>query len=102
MREFRGDFEVVMVGVVGWVGENEGEMMRREEGEKKGLRFYGEMKNERRFDMRMRVMVREGRVVSEVEGGVDVKNMGEGRGGEGVRGGMEVYMNGEVVRKWDE
>ncbi|ENG8164548.1 phage tail protein [Escherichia coli] len=97
-----GDFDLLIVPVLAWLRENQPDIMTTDEGQKKGFTFYADINNDSSFDISISLMLTERTLVSEVEGALHVKNIPEPTPPEPVTRPMELYINGELVSKWDE
>lgn len=58
--------------------------------------------NDSSFDISISLMLTERTLVSEVDGALHVKNIPEPPPPEPVTRPVELYINGELVSKWDE
>ncbi|EOK6778137.1 phage tail protein, partial [Escherichia coli] len=61
-----------------------------------------DINNDSSFDISISLMLTERTLVSEVVGALHVKNIPEPPPPEPVTRPMELYINGELVSKWDE
>ncbi len=88
--------------LLAWLRENQPDIMTTDEGQKKGFTFYADINNDSSFDISISLMLTERTLVSEVDGALHVKNIPEPPPPEPVTRPMELYINGELVSKWDE
>ncbi|TSB56684.1 phage tail protein [Escherichia coli] len=102
VTDFTGDFDLLIVPVLAWLRENQPDIMTTDEGQKKGFTFYADINNDSSFDISISLMLTERTLVSEVDGALHVKNIPEPPPPEPVTRPMELYINGELVSKWDE
>lgn len=102
VTDFTGDFDLLIVPVLAWLRENQPDIMTTDAGQKKGFTFYADINNDSSFDISISLMLTERTLVSEVDGALHVKNIPEPPPPEPVTRPMELYINGELVSKWDE
>lgn len=102
VTDFTGDFDLLIVPVLAWLRENQPDIMTTDAGQKKGFTFYADINNDSSFDISISLMLTERTLVSEVDGALHVKNIPEPTPPEPVTRPMELYINGELVSKWDE
>ncbi|WP_244552957.1 Rz1-like lysis system protein LysC [Escherichia coli] len=102
VTDFTGDFDLLIVPVLAWLRENQPDIMTTDEGQKKGFTFYADINNDSSFDISISLMLTERTLVSEVDGALHVKNIPEPPPPEPVTRPMELYINRELVSKWDE
>lgn len=102
VTDFTGDFDLLIVPVLAWLRENQPDIMTTDAGQKKGFTFYADINNDSSFDISISLMLTERTLVSEVDGALHVKNIPEPLPPEPVTRPMELYINGELVSKWDE
>ena len=96
VTDFTGDFDLLIVPVLAWLRENQPDIMTTDAGQKKGFTFYADINNG------ISLLLTERTLVSEVDGALHVKNIPEPPPPEPVTRPMELYINGELVSKWDE
>ncbi|MGT7823774.1 phage tail protein [Escherichia coli] len=102
VTDFTDDFDLLIVPVLAWLRENQPDIMTTDAGQKKGFTFYADINNDSSFDISISLMLTERTLVSEVDGALHVKNIPEPPPPEPVTRPMELYINGELVSKWDE
>lgn len=102
VTDFTGDFDLLLVPVLAWLREQQPDIMTTDEGRKKGFTWYADINNDSSFDISMSLLLTERTVVKAVDNALHVENIPEPEPPEPVTRPMEMYINGELVSKWDE
>lgn len=102
VTDFTGDFDLLLVPVLAWLREQQPDIMTTDEGRKKGFTWYADINNDSSFDISMSLLLTERTVVKAVDNTLHVENIPEPELPEPVTRPVEMYINGELVSKWDE
>ena len=102
VTDFTGDFDLLLVPVLAWLREQQPDIMTTEEGRKKGFTWYADINNDSSFDISMSLLLTERTVVKAVDNALHVENIPEPEPPEPGTRPVEMYINGELVSKWDE
>ena len=102
VTDFTGDFDLLLVPVLAWLREQQPDIMTTDEGRKKGFTWYADINNDSSFDISMSLLLTERTVVKAVDNALHVENIPEPEPPEPVTRPVEMYINGELVSKWDE
>ncbi len=102
VTDFTGDFDLLLVPVLAWLREQQPDIMTTDEGRKKGFTWYADINNDSSFDISMSLLLTERTVVKAVDNALHVENIPEPELPEPVTCPVEMYINGELVSKWDE
>ncbi|WP_312948116.1 phage tail protein [Superficieibacter sp.] len=102
VTDFTGDFDLLLVPVMAWVREYQPDIMTTDVGQKKGFTFYADINNDSSFDISISLLLTERTLVKEVDAALHVQNLPEPPPLEPVTRPMELYINGELVSKWNE
>jgi len=102
VTDFTGDFDLLLVPVMAWAREYQPDIMTTDEGEKKGFTFYADINNDSSFDISISLLLTERTLVKEVDAALHVQNLPEPPPPEPVTRPMELFINGELVSKWNE
>ncbi|EHC1961001.1 phage tail protein [Escherichia coli] len=102
VTDFTGDFDLLLVPVLAWLREHQPDIMTSEEGRKKGFTWYADINMDNSFDVSISLLLTERTIVKQVESALHVENIPEPAPPEPVTRPMELYINGELVSKWDE
>lgn len=102
VTDFTDDFDLLLVPVLAWLREQQPDIMTSEEGRKKGFTWYADINTDNSFDVSISLLLTERTLVKQVESALHVENIPEPAPPEPVTRPMELYINGELVSKWDE
>lgn len=102
VTDFTGDFDLLLVPVLAWLREQQPDIMTTDEGRKKGFTWYADINNDSSFDISMSLLLTERTVVKAIDNALHVENIPEPEPPEPVTRPVEMYINGELVSKWDE
>lgn len=102
VTDFTGDFDLLLVPVMAWLREQQPDIMTTDEGQKKGFTFYADINNDSSFDISISLLLTERTLVRTVGAALHVENIPEPEPPEPVTRPMELYINGELVSKWNE
>lgn len=102
VTDFTGDFDLLLVPVMAWLREQQPDIMTTDEGQKKGFTFYADINNDSSFDISISLLLTERTLVRTVGDALHVENIPEPEPPEPVTRPMELYINGELVSKWNE
>ena len=102
VTDFTGDIELLLVPIQAWLRIHQADIMTTDEGRKKGFTYFADINDNDSADISISLMLTERTLVSEVDGALHVKNIPEPPPPEPVTRPMELYINGELVSKWDE
>ena len=102
VTDFTGDIELLLVPIQAWLRIHQADIMTTDEGRKKGFTYFADINSNDSADISISLMLTERTLVSEVDGALHVKNIPEPPPPEPVTRPMELYINGELVSKWDE
>jgi hypothetical protein len=102
VTDFTSDFDLLLVPVMAWAREYQPDIMTTDEGQKKGFTFYADINNDSSFDISISLLLTERTLVKEVDAALHVQNLPEPPSPEPVTRPMELYINDELVSKWNE
>lgn len=102
VTDFTDDFDLLLVPVLAWLREQQPDIMASEEGRKKGFTWYADINTDNSFDVSISLLLTERTIVKQVEKALHVKNIPEPAPPEPVTRPVELYINGELVSKWNE
>ena len=102
VKDFTDDIDLLFVPIMAWLRVNQPDIMTTDEGRKKGFIWYADINNDSSLDVSISLLLTERTLVSEVDGALHVKNIPEPPPPEPVTRPVELYINGELVSKWDE
>lgn len=99
---FVGEPDLIFVPVVAWLRENQPDICTLDDGRKKGYRFRVDIKEADNIDVTISLQLTERTLVREENGALHVSYAPEPPQPEPVTRPTELYINGELVSKWDE
>ncbi|MCE6962858.1 phage tail protein [Enterobacter sp. MW07] len=102
VTDFTDDFDLLLVPVLAWLREHQPDIMTSEEGRKKGFTWYADINTDKSFDISISLLLTERTLVKQVDKALHVENIPEPAPPEPVTRPVELYVNGELVSKWDE
>ncbi|ELW4736277.1 phage tail protein [Escherichia coli] len=102
VTDFTDDFDLLLVPVLAWLREQQPDIMASEEGRKKGFTWYADINTDNSFDVSISLLLTERTIVKQVEKALHVENIPEPAPPEPVTRPVELYINGELVSKWNE
>jgi len=102
VTDFTDDFDLLLVPVLAWLCEHQPDIMTSEEGRKKGFTWYADINTDKSFDISISLLLTERTLVKQVDKALHVENIPEPAPPEPVTRPVELYVNGELVSKWDE
>ncbi len=102
VTDFMDDFDLLLVPVLAWLREQQPDIMASEEGRKKGFTWYADINTDNSFDVSISLLLTERTIVKQVEKALHVENIPEPAPPEPVTRPVELYINGELVSKWNE
>lgn len=102
VTDFTDDFDLLLVPVLAWLREQQPDIMASEEGRKKGFTWYADINTDNSFDVSISLLLTERTIVKQVEKALHVENIPEPAPPEPVTRPVELYINGEMVSKWNE
>lgn len=102
VTDFTDDFDLLLVPVLAWLREQQPDIMTSEEGRKKGFTWYADINTDKSFDISISLLLTERTLVKQVDKALHVENIPEPTPPEPVKRPVELYVNGELVSKWDE
>ncbi|MEF4723189.1 phage tail protein [Escherichia coli] len=102
VKDFTDDFDLLLVPVLAWLREQQPDIMASEEGRKKGFTWYADINTDNSFDVSISLLLTERTIVKQVEKALHVENIPEPAPPEPVTRPVELYINGEMVSKWNE
>ena len=102
VTDFTDDFDLLLVPVLAWLREQQPDIMASEEGRKKGFTWYADINTDNSFDVSISLLLTERTIVKQVEKALHVENIPEPASPEPVTRPVELYINGELVSKWNE
>ena len=100
--DFVGDPDLIFVPVAAWLRENQPDICTLVEGHKKGYRFQMDLNDEDTVDISISLQLTERTIIREENGALHVSYAPEPPPPEPVTRPKELYINGELVSKWDE
>ncbi|AFM61630.1 MULTISPECIES: phage tail protein [Enterobacter] len=98
---FSGDSEGIFVPVLAWLRENQPDIFTLDEGRKKGYLFQVVLNDDETSDISFSLQLTERILVSENEGTLLATYSPEPPLPEPVTRPMELYVNGELVSRWE-
>lgn len=102
VTDFTGDFDLILVPVLAWLREHQPDILSTDTGQKKGFTFEADINNDSSFDISISLLMTERTLVREVGTALHVENIPEPPPPEPVTRPVELYVQGELVSKWDE
>lgn len=102
VTDFMDDFDLLLVPVLALLREQQPDIMASEEGRKKGFTWYADINTDNSFDVSISLLLTERTIVKQVEKALHVENIPEPAPPEPVTRPVELYINGELVSKWNE
>ncbi|KGB03017.1 P2 phage tail completion R family protein [Enterobacteriaceae bacterium ATCC 29904] len=102
VTDFTDDFDLLLVPVLAWLREQQPDIMASEEGRKKGFTWYADINTDNSFNVSISLLLTERTIVRQVEKALHVENIPEPAPPEPVTRPVELYINGELVSKWNE
>lgn len=99
---FTGDSEGVFVPVLAWLLENQPDIFTLDEGHKNGYTFAIVLNDDDTTDISISVQVTERILVSQEQGALHATYSPEPPLPEPVTRPKELYINGELVSKWED
>ncbi|WP_342323503.1 phage tail protein [Kosakonia sp. BYX6] len=102
VTDFTGDFDLILVPVLAWLREYQPDILTTDTGQKKGFTFEADINNDSSFDISISLLITERTLVKEVGTALHVECIPEPPPPEPVTRPVELYVNGELVSKWDE
>jgi len=102
VTDFTGDFDLILVPVLAWLREHQPDILSTDTGQKKGFTFEADINNDSSFDISISLLMTERTLVREVGAALHVENISEPPPPEPVTRPVELYVQGELVSKWDE
>ena len=102
VTDFTDDFDLLLVPVLAWLREQQPDIMASEEGRKKGFTWYADINTDHSFDVSISLLLTERTIVKQVEKALHVESIPEPAPPEPVTRPVELYINGELVSKWNE
>lgn len=102
VTDFTDDFDLLLVPVLAWLREQQPDIMASDEGRKKGFTWYADINTDNSFDVSISLLLTERTIVKQVEKALHVENIPEPAPPEPVTRPVELYINGELVSKWNE
>ena len=102
VTDFTDDFDLLLVPVLAWLREQQPDIMASEEGRKKGFTWYADINTDNSFDVSISLLLTERTIVKQVEKALHVENIPEPASPEPVTRPVALYINGELVSKWNE
>ncbi|HED2753680.1 TPA: phage tail protein, partial [Enterobacter hormaechei subsp. steigerwaltii] len=100
--DFVGDPDSIFVPVAAWLRENQPDICTLDEGHKKGYRFQMDLNDGDTVDISISLQLTERTIIREENGALHVSYAPEPPPPEPVTRPKELYINGELVSKWDE
>lgn len=100
--DFVGDPDLIFVPVAAWLRENQPDICTLDEGSKKGYRFQMDLNDGDNVDISISLQLTERTLVREENGALHVSYAPEPPLPDPVTRPTELYINGELVSKWDE
>jgi len=102
VTDFTGDFDLILVPVLAWLREHQPDILSTDTGQKKGFTFEADINNDSSFDISISLLITERTLVRAVGAALHVENIPEPPPPEPVTRPTELYVQGELVSKWDE
>ena len=102
VTDFTGDADLLLVPVLAWLRENQPDIMETDAGRAKGFTFEADLNNDSSFDISISLALTERTLVNEVGSALHVRRIPEPPPPEPVTRPVEMYINGELVSKWDD
>ena len=100
--DFVGDPDLIFVPVAAWLRDNQPDICTLDEGRKKGYRFQMDLNDGDNVDISISLQLTERTLVREENGALHVSYAPEPPLPEPVPRPTELYINGELVSKWNE
>lgn len=98
---FSGDWNELLVPIVAWLRENQPDIMTTDEGQKRGFTFASEIGSDGSILFRISLLLTERTLVNEVDSRLYAQDIGEPVPPPPVTRPVELYINGELVSRWD-
>ncbi|MGV8924807.1 MAG: phage tail protein [Ewingella sp.] len=102
VTDYTGDMNLLLVPVNAWLRENQPDIMTTDEGVKHGFTYVADINSDDSIDLRMTLRLTERTLVKESGGALHVTQLGEPPLPEPVTRPTALYINGELVSRWDE
>ena len=102
VTDFTGDLDLIFVPVQAWLREDPPEIITTDDGREKGFTWIIDINNDDSLDISISLRLTERTLVKEVDGALHVSYALEPPLPEPVTRPVELYVNGELVSKWDE
>ncbi|MBS1206488.1 MAG: phage tail protein [Proteobacteria bacterium] len=102
VTDFTGDADLLLVPVLAWLREHQPDIMETATGQAKGFTFEADLNNDSSFDISISLALTERTLVNEVGSALHVRRIPEPPPPEPVTRPVELYINGELVSKWDD
>ncbi len=93
---------MIFVPVQAWLREHQPDIMTTDDGREKGFTWMIDINNNDSLDISISLRLTERTLVKEVDGALHVSYAPEPPLPEPVTRPVELYVNGELVSKWDE
>jgi len=102
VTDFDGDPDLIFVPLAAWLRENQPDICTTDEGRKTGYRFRMDANDGDKLNISISLQLTERTIVKEENGALHVSYAPEPPLPELVTRPMELYINGELVSKWEE
>ncbi len=102
VTDFTDDFDLLLVPVLAWLREQQPDIMTSEEGRKKGFTWYADINTDNSFDVSISLLLTERTIVKQVDNALHVECIPEPAPPEPVARPTAMYINGELLRRFDE
>ncbi len=102
VTDFTGDADLLLVPVLAWLRENQPDIMETDAGQEKGFTFEADLNNDSSFDISINLALTERTLVKEVGAALHVRRIPEPPPPNPVTPPAELYINGELVSKWND
>ncbi|MBU9818440.1 phage tail protein [Rahnella sp. BCC 1045] len=102
VTDYTGDINMLIVPVNVWLREHQPDIMTTDEGRKNGFTYVADINSDDSSDVRMSLRLTERTIVKEDGRRLNVTPLDEPPLPEPVARPMELYLQGELVSKWDE
>ncbi len=100
--DFVGDPDLIFVSMAAWLRENQPDICTTDEGRKKGYRFQMGLNDGDSVDISISLQLTERTLVRDENGALHVSYAPEPPLPDSVTRPTELYINGELVSKWNE
>ncbi|WP_455425794.1 phage tail protein [Dryocola sp. LX212] len=102
VTDYHGDLDYLIVPVNAWLRENQPDIMTTDEGKKRGFTYVADINDDESVDVSISLLLTERTLVRQEGEALHVQHVGEPPLPAPVTRPMELYVNGELVSKWDE